>query len=205
MTRFNYLHFSDIRKRFDKDKSIGIIMGIEKPRCFIHQNRFIVSYSDRATNITTVDEHFKEYNNSTIEFFYWSPEALDIQCKQVHTIKRWLEAFPQYRDFWDAEKGMDFTTIRLVHERLLRTVLYTTWDNTWYQSDKALSDWYSEFDSWFFKDYQDTNAYHIWKSGIKYVTESIGNFVKEDSNGIADGLVVFHKRYLIGEMKPILA
>lgn len=203
MTRFNYLHFSDIRKRFDKDKSIGIIMGIEKPRCFIHQNRFIVSYSDRATNITTVAEHFKEYDNSTIEFFYWSPEALDIQCKQVHTIKKWLEAFPQYRDFWDAEKGMDFTTIRLVHERLLRTVLYTTWDKSWYQSDKALSDWYSEFDSWFFKDYQDTNAYHIWKSGIKYVTESLGNFVKED-DGVADGLVVFHKRYLIGEIKPIL-
>jgi hypothetical protein len=204
MTRFNYLHFSDIRKRFDKDKSIGIVMGIEKPRCFIHQNRFIVSYSDRATNITTVAEHFKEYTNSTIEFFYWSPEALDLQCKQVHTIKKWLEAFPQYRDYWDAEKGMDFTTVRLVHERLLRTVLYTTWNNTWYQSDKALSDWYSEFDSWFFDDYENTNAYHIWKLGIDYVSTTLGNFVKETPDGKKDGLTVFSKRYLIGEMKPVI-
>lgn len=204
MTRFNYLHFLDIRRQFDKDKSFGIIMGIEKPRCFIHKNRFVLSYSDRATNITTVAEHFKEYPNSTIEFYYWSPDALDIQCKQAHTIKKWLEAFPQYRDYWDAEKGMDFTTIRLVHERLLRTVLYTTWDNSWYQADKALGDWYSEFDQWFFDDYKDTKAAHIWKAGIEYVTDSLSKYIKVDESGKVDGLSVFSRRYLIGEMKPTL-
>lgn len=205
MTRFNYLHVIDIRKRFDKNKSIGIVMGIEKPRCFIHKNRFVLSYSDRATNITTVAEHFKEYTNSTVEFFYWSPDALDLQCKQAHTIKKWLEAFPQYRDFWDAEKGMDFTTIRLVHERLLRPVLYSTWDNSWYQADKALSDWYSEFDQWFFDDFKDTRAAHIWRAGIDYVTETLSEFVKEDSHGKIDGLTAFTKRFLIGEMQPIVA
>ena len=204
MTRFNYLHFLDIRRQFDKDRSIGIIMGIEKPRCFIHKNKFVVSYSDRATNITTVAEHFKEYTNSTIEFFYWSPEALDIQCKQVHTIKKWLEAFPQYRDYWDSEKGMDFTTIRLVHERLLRTILYTTWDNNWYQADKALGDWYSEFDQWFFDEYKDTKIGHIWRMGIDYVTKSLGSYIKENSDGTIDGLTVFSKRYLIGDMKPVI-
>lgn len=204
MTRFNYLHFLDIRRQFDKDKSFGIIMGIEKPRCFIHKNRFVLSYSDRATNITTVAEHFKEYPNSTIEFYYWSPDALDIQCKQAHTIKKWLEAFPQYRDYWDAEKGMDFTTIRLVHERLLRTVLYTTWDNSWYQADKALGDWYSEFDQWFFDDYKDTKAAYIWKAGIDYVTDSLNKYIKVDESGKVDGLSVFSRRYLIGEMKPTL-
>ncbi len=204
MTRFNYLHFLDIRRQFDKDKTFGIIMGIEKPRCFIHKNRFVLSYSDRATNITTVAEHFKEYPNSTIEFYYWSPDALDIQCKQAHTIKKWLEAFPQYRDYWDAEKGMDFTTIRLVHERLLRTVLYTTWDNNWYQADKALGDWYSEFDQWFFDDYKDTKAAHIWKAGIDYVTDSLSKYIKVDESGKVDGLSVFSRRYLIGEVKPTL-
>jgi len=204
MTRFNYIHFLDIRKQFDKDKSIGIIMGIEKPRCFIHKNKFIVSYSDRATNITTIAEHFKEYTNSTIEFFYWSPEALDIQCKQIHTIKRWLEASPQYRDYWDSEKKLDFTTIRLVHERLLRTILYTTWDDNWYQADKALGDWYSEFDQWFFDDYKDTNVGHIWRMGIDYVIKSLGNYIKENNDGTIDGLTVFSKRYLIGEMKPFI-
>lgn len=204
MTRFNYLHFAEIRKKFDKDKSFGIIMGIEKPRCFIHKKKFYVSFSDRSTNITTVAEHFKEYPNSTIEFFYWSPDALDIQCKQIHTIKKWLEAFPQYQKHWDAEQGMDFTTIRLVHERLLRTILYTTWDNTWYQADKALGDWYSEFDQWFFDDYKNSKAGQIWQAGIDYVVNNFGEFIKDNKDGTIDGLRIFNKRFYIGEMKPTL-
>ncbi len=208
MTRFNYLHFSDIRKQFDKDKSFGIIMGIEKPRCYILKNKLFVSYADRATNITTVAEHFKEYPNSTVEFFYWSPDALDIQCKQIHTIKKWLEAFPEYQYLWDAEKELAsdkaFITIRLHHERLLRPILYTTWDNQWYQADKALNDWYSEFDQWFFDDHYNSKAGHIWKAGIDYVVNSLGEFIREGEDGKIDGLIPFSKRYLIGEMKSKL-
>lgn len=208
MTRFNYLHFSDIRKQFDKDKSFGIIMGIEKPRCYILKNKLFVSYADRATNITTVAEHFKEYPNSTVEFFYWSPDALDIQCKQIHTIKKWLEAFPEYQYLWDAEKELSsdkaFITIRLHHERLLRPILYTTWDNQWYQADKALNDWYSEFDQWFFDDHYNSKAGHIWKAGIDYVINSLGEFIREGEDGKIDGLIPFSKRYLIGEMKSKL-
>lgn len=208
MTRFNYLHFGEIRKQFDKDKKFGIIMGVEKPRCFIYKDKFYVSFSDRATNITTVAEHFKEYPNSTIEFYYWSPDSLDIQCKQIHTIKRWLEMCPQYQHLWDAEKELSkdkaMTTIRLYHERLLRTILYTTWDNSWYQADKALGDWYSEFDDWFFKDYNDTKAYQIWSRGIDYITNSLGEFIRQDDSGKIDGLMLFSKRYFISDMKPTL-
>ena len=203
MTRFNYLHFLDIRKNFDKDKKFGIIMGIDKPRCFIHQDRFYLNYSDRSTNITTVAEHFKEYPNSTIEFYYWGPDSLDIQCKQSHTIKRWLEAFPQYRDLWEASKT-DFKTVRLVHERMLRTILYTTWDNSWYQADKALGDWYSEFDQWFFDEYKDTKAGKIWQEGIQFITTELDEFVRTDDSGTVDGLNLYFKRYLIGTMKPSL-
>lgn len=202
MTRFNYLHYIDIRRQFDKDKSIGIIMGIEKPRCYIKNNKFSVSYADRATNITTVAEHFKEYTNSTVEFFYWSPDALDIQCKQIHTIKKWLEAFPEYQRYWNVDNGVDFSVIRLVHERLLRPLLYTTWNNDWYQADKALKDWYSEFDQWFFDEYDNTNAAKIWHLGIDYVTNTLSDYIQLDKTGRVDGLISFSKRYYIGDMKP---
>jgi len=202
MTRFNYLHFLDIRKNFDKDKKFGIIMGIDKPRCFIHKDKFYINYTDRSTNITTVAEHFKEYPNSTIEFFYWSPDALDIQCKQSHIIKRWLEAYPQYQDMWEITKS-DFKTVRLVHERMLRTILYTTWDNSWYQADKALGDWYSEFDQWFFDEYKDTKAGQIWQEGIKFVTTELDEFIRPNDDGSVDGLKLFFRRFYIGDMKGI--
>ena len=115
---------------------------------------------------------------------------------------------PQYQHLWDAEKELSkdkaMTTIRLYHERLLRTILYTTWDNSWYQADKALGDWYSEFDDWFFKDYNDTKAYQIWSRGIDYITNSLGEFIRQDDSGKIDGLMLFSKRYFISDMKPTL-
>lgn len=208
LIRFNYLHFTDVRKQFDKDKTFGVIIGLEKPRCFIYKNKLYVNFTDRATNLTTISEHFKQYPNSTIEFFYWSPDTLDMQCKQIHTIKRWLEANPNLQHLWDAEKELSgekaINTIKLTHERLLRPLLYSTWNNQWYQADKALGDWHSEFDQWFFDGYKDSNAFRIWQAGIDFVVDSLDNFTRKSTTGKVDGFQIFTKRYYIGDMKPTL-
>lgn len=207
MTRFNYLHLSEVRKQLDKDISVGVVLGLDKPRTIINNGNFYMRINDRTTNIATISEHFREYDNTNIEFFYWSPDALDIQCKQVHVIKRWLEAFPQYQSYWDTDKTTveKFNSnIRLVHERILRTVLYTTWDNSWYQADKATSDWYSEFDSWFIEGYKDSKAGRIWHEGIKYIQSELEGFTRVRDDGVVDGLMLMSRSHYIGKMKPNL-
>jgi hypothetical protein len=200
VTRFNYLHFNEIRKNFDKGKSIGLILGVEKPRTFIHSNgKFYIRFTDRATNIITIENHIKEYSNSVVEYFYWSPDSVQILCKQSHLIKRWLEAFPQYQNLW-FHKNMTAETFRLTHERMLRPMIYSTWNNDWYQADKATKDWYSEFDSWFIHGAKGTAQHAIWMEGLNYVTEHARDFINID-NGVADGLKIFAHNYSIGEMK----
>ena len=202
-TRFNYLHFDNIRKQFDKDKKIALILGIEKPRTFIKDGSFYMSFQDRAANIVTVAEHMRDYTNSSVEFFYWSPESTKLICKQVHVIKKWLEAFPEKQALWDKDGLFNPTTYRLVHERILRTLIYTTWNNDWYQADKAVKDWYSEFDAWFYEGFADTNAFHVWKDGLSYLEQSLGPYVKKDENGRADGLHSFFQHHKIGPMKTL--
>lgn len=200
VTRFNYLHFSDVRKNFDKDKKIALILGIEKPRTLIYSNnKFYIRFIDRPSNIVTIENHIKEYTNATVEYFYWSPESLKILSKQAHVIKRWLEHNIQYQNLWYYE---NFTaeTFRLVHERLLRNIIYSTWDQNWYQADKATKDWYSEFDHWFIDGFKGTRQHNIWKEGLDYVTENAKNFINI-SQGNADGLKSFGFHFLIGEMK----
>ena len=200
VTRFNYLHFSDVRKNFDKNKKIALILGIEKPRTFIYSNnKFYVKFVDRASNIVTIENHIKDYTNATVEYFYWSPESLKILSKQAHVIKKWLEKNPQYQNLWYYE---NFTpkVYKLVHERLLRNIIYTTWDSEWYQADKAIKDWYSEFDHWFIDGFQGTRQHNIWKEGLDYVTANAKKY-KNESNGIADGLKSFGFHFLIGDMK----
>jgi len=203
VTRYNYLYFSEVRKKFDKDKKIAIIVGVEKPRTFIHSsdNNFYIRFNDRAANVASVNDFVKEYPNSTVEYFYWSPDATDIICKQSHVIKRWLECNPQYQHLWKGN-ALSKEIFRLVHERVLRTLLYSTWNENWFQSDKSTKDWYSEFDSWFIHGQQGTTAHTIWLEGLKYVENNVGKFANV-KNGIADGLVMFNHDYKIGPITKI--
>ena len=202
-TRYNYLYFSDVRKRFDKDKKIALVLGVEKPRTVIHNqnNSFYIRFVDRSANVASVNDHIKEYPNATVEYFYWSPDSVRMLCKQAHVIKKWLEAFPANQPMWN-NKTMTKETFRLIHERALRTILYSTWDNNWFQADKSTRDWYSEFDTWFISGQAGTTQHAIWLEGIKYVEENAAKFVS-NKNGIADGLEVFSHAYLVGTMKNL--
>lgn len=199
VTRFNYLHFADLRKQFDKDKKIAMILGVEKPRTFVHHGSIYMRFTDRAANMITIAEHLKEYPNSEVEYFYWSPDAVPIMIKQGHVIKRWLRANPQMMQHWSSET-MTVETVRLVHERVLRGVIYSTWDRNWWQADKAVKDWTSEFDQWFEDGYKDTKAFGIWSEGIDYIKNNLTPFTKKHPDGTVDGLDVFKKNYLIGRI-----
>lgn len=199
-TRFNYIHFSEVRKRFDREKTIALILGIEKPRTMIANGAFYTRFSDRSANIVTVAEHIKEYDNSTVEFFYWSPDCLPLLTKQAHVIKRWLEADPEKQKLWSVESVNKL--YRTVHERILRTLLYTTWDNNFWQADKATKDWYSEFDTWFIEGYKGTKANDIWWEGINYVKNNLPTFMLNyNKDRQPDGLLILGHSYFIGNMK----
>lgn len=203
VTRYNYLYFSEVRKKFDKDKKIAIVVGVEKPRTYIHSvtNEFYVRFNDRAANIASVNDFVKDYPNSTVEYFYWSPDAVDIICKQSHVIKKWLEINPQYKPLWTGT-ALSKEMFRLVHERVLRTLIYTTWNDHWYQADKSTKDWHSEFDTWFIQGHAGSKSHAIWLEGLKYVETNASNFINRKEN-LADGLIMFNQDYRIGSMSPI--
>ncbi len=201
VTRFNYIHFNDVRKQFDKNKKIGLILGIEKPRTFIHSNGdFYLRFNDRSTNIITIENHIRDYDNSTVEYFYWAPESVDILCKQAYTIKHWLELTPDKQPFWYG-KNMTADLFRTMHERELRPLLYSSWNNSWYQADKATLDWYSEFDHWYIEGHKGTKHHTIWQEGINFVKQNASRFLNTE-HGFADGLEVYSVNYKIGPMLP---
>jgi hypothetical protein len=198
--RHNFLHFKEIRKRFDKDKKIAMILGIEKPRTYIKGNMFKVMFSDKAVNIATVEEFIDEYANTEIEFFYWHPDCAMMIAKQAHIIKRWLETFPENLPNWTPISLDDlFKKHRSIHERVLRPLLYKTWKNEWWQSDKSTLDWFSEIDNWFTVGYRNTKEYAIWEAGLKYVRDNAQDYMIPGSKNL--GLKSFMYAYDIGEIK----
>ena len=202
ITRFNYVYFNEVRKRFDKEKKIGIILGVEKPKSLIEDGKFWIRFNDRSANMVTVIDHIKDYDNSVIEYFYWSPDCVPLLIKQGHIIRRWLQTNPNYQQYWDSRVAT-YKTVRFWHERLLRKVIYpSTWNDSWFQVHKATKDWYSEFDNWFIDGAAGTKANAIWHEGVDYIKHALAPFVRIDlDTNQPDGLQSYTKKYLIGDIK----
>ena len=198
--RYNYFHFGDMKRQFDKDLRVAIITGTDKPRTYIQDDCLYLYFLDSVANITTIDDFNKEYTNITNELFYWSAETAPMICKQAHVIKRWLEANTSEQEHW---RNINPTKVRLYHERILRTLLYSTWDNNWFQADKSVNWWHTEFDTWFRTNDEFSDKYKLWQQGITWLSDKLGNLV-ETKNGVPDTFVKFRKVYQIGKIKSTL-
>ena len=198
--RWNLTAIDEIRKRLDKNLKIGVILGLEKPRTGIYPNTkdFIFGFNDRVVNMG-VDYYLHDYDNTHIENFYWHPDCFKILCKQSHVIKKFLEINSTYQKIWTIPIGSK--VYNLVHERILRNLIYSTWNDTWYQADKTILDIRREYDDWFFVNYSDTKAYQIWDNGVQSVLKMAHKFVDIDDNGDPSGFKAFRKIYNIGKIK----
>lgn len=190
--QFNPIYFNDIRKRFDKEKSIAYVIAIDKPKLTIVDNKLYLYFADKTTGIVQAQDHISEYNNTTIEFFYWSPQTCDLVCKQSHAVLKYINANPQYKKVWETK---DRQMIRRVQEELLRKILYTTWNDNWFQVRKTLEDWDCEFDRWFTRGMAGSKEHSIWLDGLKYIAPKIYSFLEIKENNFIRGTKPYFSKY----------
>lgn len=195
--RYNYFHFGQIKKQFDAGKKVCIIVGLDKPKTYIRDNKFYIAFIDTVTNITTINEFNKDYHNVTTELFYWSPLCVQMLTKQAHTVKNWIQQRPDRKKFWI---NPSYSTQRLYHERWLRSLIYTTWDSQWFQADKSTNWWNTEFDTWFRNNHDMKAAYQLWQHGIGYLASRLPTFVHYNQAGQADKLQPFIHEYFVADL-----
>ena len=191
--RFNYYHVKELRSRIDRKQNIGIILGIDKPPCIIVDGKLYLRFIDKPAGSININPNFGEYDNSTIEFFYWSPDACDMLAKQCHTFLRFIQANPRCQLIWSGHNSI-FKTAK---EKILRGVVYqTTWDNSWFQVDKPQSDWDCEFDTWFYNSKPFSRARDVWAQGADYLAK---NIAPEFLNGRGT-ITKLGPRYYVGDI-----
>lgn len=199
--RYNYFYFSQLKKQFDKNLRICIITGADKPRTILQSDgSFNVFFTDTAANIASIDVFNEDYSNVKTELFYWADTTAPLVCKQAHVIKRWVEANPDKQKYW-TEGPDQYKFFRLFQERLLRSLLYpTTWDNSWFQSDKSTNWWHTEFDDWFRADTSLTRENMLWNRGIEYLAKQTPSYIKYNEKGKPDGLRPISFGYSLGQL-----
>lgn len=201
--RFNIFNSDEFRKRVEGKKNIAILIGIDKPKTVIRPDGLYISFNDVTINApgASINGFNGEYDNINIEPFYWSPDSLPILCKQAHTIKRWLEQHKLRQQYWTSI-GL---TQRVYQEACLRNVLYTTWNDDWFQAYKSTNWWQSDVDGWFRNDPELSREFQIWKSGIDYLNNILGpSHIRYNQKGEPEGFHVFAQNYFIGKLKDAL-
>ena len=170
MQRYNVLGIKEIRERFDHFTSIGVIVGVDKPRCILDDddNLFLIFF-DKIANVVPVSKHLVDYTNTTTEYFYWSPESCDMLAKQSHSILTFLRQNPAYRTLWREQAWNN----RVVQEYILRSsVIYDTWEES-FQVVKPIQDWFVEYDYWFTDQFKTLEPVLNWKRGLDYLKSNI--------------------------------
>jgi hypothetical protein len=197
--RYNYLNVKEIRKRIDHEQSVCIISGIDKPRCDVVDNKLYMIFSDKRVNIAPVQQHLDEYTNTTLEYFYWSPECCEMLAKQCHLLLKFLKANKKYVPMWNGLNQWNaYGQDRLIQDSILRGIVYTNWDTGWFQASKPTKDWDCELDYWFFEGYHDTVAGRNWRAGLNYLEKNVDpRFFATHIRGLAQML---SPKYYIGDI-----
>ena len=75
---------------------------------------------------------------------------------------------------------------RSIREAVVRRIIYTTWDENWFQVKKPSQDWYSELDQWF-RANGNNPAVQNWQAGIDFLQDNLDSSLikSRESLGLA--------------------
>lgn len=181
---------------FAQGKRVCFIWGMDKPRIYQIDGKYAMRFVDIVDNsVNPVTQTLnRPWEND--EFFFWSPDACDLLCKQGHVIMKYLKNVPQQ----DIDAGWLTTKHNVLGNTLINgkmyyltnngahRLIYPDWDTNTYSSGKHdfLLMW-SPRDEWFLKD-EHSEQRRIYTNGLEKLKEVAG---PEWTNmkGIMHGLV----------------
>ncbi len=147
--------------------------------------------------MTTINEHLIDYTNTNVELFYWDPSCVDMLKKQAHTIRKLIRFNPNLKQIWQPD---NYVLQRTLGEEVMKTNLYDTWNNSWFQVNKTTGDWYGEIDQWFTVGMRNTKEYENWENGLKYILPKISNFILYDHGKVRGTKFFYSKDHYVGEV-----
>jgi len=169
---------------FAQGKRVCFVWGMDKPRVVLGENgKYAIKFVDIVDNSVSPVTQTLNRDWEHDEFFFWSPDAKDLLCKQGHIIMRYLKN-PPAEDFnsrWLTRKSnaLGVSVVNGIRWFLtndgLHRLVYEHWNPDTYSSGKHdyLLMW-SPRDEWFLKD---THADHtrIYKNGLEKLGQLVGS------------------------------
>ena len=161
----------DHKRTLDQGQRVCVLWGVDKPKICVKDSKWYLYFMDIQANAANPDT--AGYTNVTNEYFFWSPDLPELLCKQAHMIKNWFN-LPHNKYLQHLARWPNYSfSQRTTFEHIIKPLIYPDYDPTTFQTSKPTNSFYNEMDHWFYTNFQETHAWHVWQSGLKYLTESI--------------------------------
>lgn len=181
----------------DKGQRVGFIYGVDKPRLILKDGIYYLGFLDLLMQLSVGMGGIisgSDWEND--EFFYWTPDMPEIVIKQSHMLKNYFEKNPWLKPCVEnSDQGDWFQNYSEQYFDIVKRVVYPTFNPHTWQTKKIKSLVFSENDSWFFKNSDDT-AKKNWLAGLKEIEKNVdsqwfnqGNI----KNGIMGSWSKWHK------------
>jgi hypothetical protein len=188
------------RTTADSGKKVCILYGIDKPKICIRDGKWYLYFMDFQGNYANPD--MGEYTNLTNEYFYWTPDFPEISVKQAHVVKNWFNQ-PANRHLQFLARWPNHSVAqRTTYEQVIKPLIYPEYDHQTFQVNKPGSNFYSEMDHWFYKNFKYHSIYKTWRAGIDYVDGKIDKKYFNKEFDINTGFVGFLSPfYYVGDIE----
>jgi hypothetical protein len=200
MSRYLFFYPTERSKLFGPDQNIGFISGLHKPRVMINNQGLVcLQFLDHVANDILFADNLPQI--ITPEMFYWQPDCADIVCKQAHIIKHWLEQNFEQQHLW---REPDYKTTRCTHDPLINRLIYNTWNDSWFQANKSINIWHTEYDTWIKINPEFSQEVYQWQKSLDTIVNQLPQHILPNYLCEADRFRPFEKTYTLGHINADL-
>jgi len=173
----------------DQGIKVCMLWGVDKPKVCIKDKKWYLYFMDVQAN--NANPEVGQWDNITNEYFYWTPDLPELLCKQAHIIRKWFD-LPSNRYLQHLARWPNYSFAqRTTFEHIIKPLLYPDYDPATFQTSKPTNSFYNEMDQWFYQNFQETRAYHVWKAGLEHLINTIDPKYFNNEMGRPVGFVSF--------------
>ena len=188
--RYDQVNNRNIYDRF----RVGHLYGIDKPLVFHHEGQWYLSFLDSMLAIACSQKPvYDKHTHINVEYFYWSPDLPALLIKQAHMMKHYYDAHPDQKYLASFKKKT--LKEKELERDLARTVVYPRWRREVFQTYKASSMFFKDFDLWFF-DHAKESSQARWYEGLNFMLDNLDKkWVNYNKQGVPSGLAGFYSKW----------
>lgn len=176
------------RKLADEGKRVVHVYGYEKPKIYKHKNYFYTRWVDSDFDVA-VPRLAGDQHPSFIECFYLGKNAIALQIKQLHTLKRYIKLHQLKEADYDPSSGRKYDNLvaKVIYKRTMPLICVHEKED----GNHPLS----QRDSWLYKD-PHSLGFQNWINGVNALNTMIP---PEFRNKRGEPFTLPSKPYYLGE------